>query len=192
MNTKMTAKMTAAMLATSLGFAGAAHAGNQNLGVLSMGDNYFQANVTNTISNGKNLGFEDLWTFQTSSSRNLGADAIANFAFTGFNANITKMELMTPAQAAIDDDIHFLAQSSNTGIYANLNFGNLAKGNYVLEMEGMATGPGNGAYGLGGYHADINLSPVPEPTESALLLSGLGLLGFIAARSKRNQDITAF
>ena len=191
MNAKMTAKMTAAMLVTSFGFAGAAHAGNQNLGVLSMGDNYFQTNVTNTISNGNNLGFEDLWTFQTPSSTNLGADVIANFSFTGFNANITKLELMTPAQAAIDDDIHFLANSSNTGIFANLNIGNLAKGTYVLEVEGMATGPGNGMYGLGGYHADINLSPVPETTESPLLLSAIGQYGFIAARSRRNQDMTA-
>lgn len=31
----------------------------------------------------------------------------------------------------------------------------------------------------------VTLSPVPEPTEGALLLSGIGLLGFVASRRKK-------
>jgi hypothetical protein len=38
--------------------------------------------------------------------------------------------------------------------------------------------------GLSNYRAYNNISPVSEPTEGALLLSGIGLLGFIAIRRK--------
>jgi len=37
------------------------------------------------------------------------------------------------------------------------------------------------------YNGNITISPVPEPTEGALLLSGLGLMGFIAARRNRKE-----
>jgi len=56
---------------------------------------------------------------------------------------------------------------------------NLAAGYYDLQITGTATGSGGGTYGGG-----LNISPVPEPTEGALLLSGLGLMGFIAARRR--------
>jgi len=55
----------------------------------------------------------------------------------------------------------------------------LAPGNYDYQITGTVTGTNGGGYG-----GVANLSPVPEPTEGALLLSGIGLLGFIAARRK--------
>ena len=58
---------------------------------------------------------------------------------------------------------------------------NLTAGSYDLQISGTATGSLGGTYG-----GNLNLSPVPEPTEGALLLSGMGLLGFIAARRRSN------
>ena len=57
----------------------------------------------------------------------------------------------------------------------------LGPGFYDLQISGTATGSLGGTYG-----GNLNLSPVPEPTEGALLLSGMGLLGFIAARRRSN------
>ena len=165
-------KTTAIALAVTLGLAaGAANAGT--LGTLSMGDNYFNNSVT-----GK---FADFWTFTTPTLANLGADAIANYSFKGFTANITEIELLTPAQASVDNDTNYLAKATGSagGIYANLLSLALPAGNYVLEVEG------NNTLKSGGYHADINLSPVPEASEWAMMASGLGLFGFIASRRSK-------
>ncbi len=57
----------------------------------------------------------------------------------------------------------------------------LAAGSYTLKISG------SGLAGGGSYGGNLNVvaAPVPEPTEGALLLSGIGLLGFIATRRKK-------
>ncbi len=162
-------------LAVTLGL-GACAANAGSLGTLSMGDNYFNNSVTGS--------FADFWTFTTPTATNLGADAIANFSFKGFNANITEIELLTPAQASVDNDTNYIAKASGSagGIYANLSGLALPAGNYVLEVEG------NSVWKSGGYHADINISPVPEASEWAMMSAGIGLFGFIASRRSKKAS----
>ncbi len=50
---------------------------------------------------------------------------------------------------------------------------------YDLKITGTATGNYGGTYG-----GVLAVAAVPEPTESALILSGIAMLGFIAARRK--------
>ena len=54
--------------------------------------------------------------------------------------------------------------------------GTLAVGNYTLRLQGL-TEPGGGSYA-----GTITLAPVPEPGEWALMMSGLGLIGFMVRR----------
>ncbi len=57
----------------------------------------------------------------------------------------------------------------------------LDAGSYFLEIKGIASENSTG------YTLNTVTSPVPEPSTIALMLGGLGLVGFMAAR-RRNQN----
>jgi len=60
-----------------------------------------------------------------------------------------------------------------------LNLG-LLPGSYHLHFTGMVNGAG------GQYSAAINAVPIPEPETYAMMLAGLGALGFLARRRRKN------
>ena len=53
----------------------------------------------------------------------------------------------------------------------------LPAGDYVIKVTGNANGSHGGTYGLA-----MQLAPIPEPQTYAMLLAGLGLVGFAARR----------
>ncbi len=55
----------------------------------------------------------------------------------------------------------------------------LAPGKYYYQIEGAGTGTFGGAYSL-----TSTTTPVPEPETYAMLLAGLGAIGFLARRRK--------
>jgi hypothetical protein len=59
-------------------------------------------------------------------------------------------------------------------------FASLAPGKYVFATYGTAAG----SYG-GTYLASLTVTAVPEPESYAMLLAGLGLMGFVARRRAR-------
>ena len=70
-----------------------------------------------------------------------------------------------------------LYDSSNTLISSGST---VSAGNYTIKV----TGTGVGAYG-GYYGGSLTVSPVPEAGEWAMMLAGLGLMGFVAARRQK-------
>lgn len=65
------------------------------------------------------------------------------------------------------------------GSGADITLNKLGAGSYYAVMSGIADGPAGGEYGGG-----ISVSPVPESGSLAMLLTGLGLLGFVVSRRK--------
>jgi len=53
---------------------------------------------------------------------------------------------------------------------------NLVTGQYVVELRGQT---------VGNFAGTLSITPVPEPTESALLLTGLAALAGVAVRRRR-------
>ena len=58
----------------------------------------------------------------------------------------------------------------------------LTAGSYILHVAGNVSGTSGGS-----YSGILNIASVPEADEWALMLAGLGLIGFIANRRKRDM-----
>ena len=69
-----------------------------------------------------------------------------------------------------------------SGTVAVINPIALGAGDYILEIRGDVVGTAGG-----GYAGLLNISPIPEAGEWAMLLFGLGVIGFIALRRRRNN-----
>jgi len=94
-------------------------------------------------------------------------------------SSLTETLINENAGANFGATVATFSSSSTTAVTDVFN--NL-KGNYQLNIS---TTVGNAAP-RSGYSLTTNVAAVPEPTEGALLLSGIGLLGFIASRRKNN------
>ena len=57
----------------------------------------------------------------------------------------------------------------------------LLAGIYTLQIRGTVVGSGGGSYA-----GVLNITPIPEPETYAMLLAGLGLVGFMSRRRKFN------
>ncbi len=59
----------------------------------------------------------------------------------------------------------------------------LDSGSYILSISGTATANSTG------YTLNTVTSPVPEPSSIALMLGGLGLVGFMVANRRKKQSV---
>lgn len=157
-----TKQISALALALSLGLvASAANAANYtNLDTSSLDSNGF------AFSQYYNSGdtFTDTYQFTVSPS------SFAEVALTYItnNINVTSFSISGVTTTT----------SGSPGTYTLDSVSPLSTGTYDVIVQGSALSSNSA------YNVSLTLSPVPEPAESALMLSGIAMLGFIASRRK--------
>lgn len=130
-------------------------------------------NMPISISNIVPMGiFQDVYSFTLANPGDLSGNVLA-INFAGYNILGLTVTLQDSSFAVIGSDA-----SPDTGF----TFSNLAAGNYALNLLGFANGSTGGFY-AGGMIA----TTVPEPESYALMLAGLGIVGFVAARRRAQR-----
>ena len=176
----MNAKMTAVALAMTLGLsAGAVQAAPVWHAFTANGSGY-DAIFGNPDITGS---FSDSYLFTSPIAANGGAIAVTGFGTYGVTTQFTSFSLIDTNGGA--------TVASGSGLPANLSTMNFSGLNTTDIYKLTVVGDLMPGISHGSYTGSVSIDPVPEPAESALMLSGLGLLGFIAARSRRNQGMTA-
>jgi hypothetical protein len=121
--------------------------------------------------------FLENYTFSFPTDFDVTSAVISIALGTSTAVNITNFMLSGNGQT-------FLGSETSTGAVQvwNLTAANLASGAYTLSVFGNVLGSAGGSFG-----GNINISPVPEASTTAMMLGGLALVGFAATRRRRNN-----
>jgi len=129
-----------------------------------------------TFANTVNTSFEDSIRFSLSSvpfgdrsSSHVNLKHDAGITFDTFELWGDGKFLRYGSKSASDSHLSFLGDSNTK--------------DYELRFKGFNKS------GTGGYCGEIVVSPVPEPQTYAMLLIGLGLIGFSARRRNDDTDV---
>jgi hypothetical protein len=162
-------QLKAARLGAALAIALAALPGIASANTYNLGLN---PSIAQSVTHGAGE-FTDYFTFSLNPAGNVMAQGVSlNFA-PFFNIAGGSFQLLSGVPSGSFTSIGADTALSNTPA----SYNNLAAGNYFFEVSGDA----NGAFG-GSYLFSMITTPVPEPGQLALLLSGLGLIGTMMRR----------
>ena len=170
-------------LAAVAAFSGQAFASNNNLGTISSPSQFVLGNTVGVGSFTDNYAFTILSSGLSAASVT-ESELLPYFDINSLQASLYKSTALYNTAGGLV--ANGTAAVINGNLASSLGVVGIAPGLYDLQV----TGVGSGSMG-GGYGGHLTVAPVPEPAESALMLSGLGLLGFLAARNRRNQGMTA-
>jgi hypothetical protein len=120
--------------------------------------------------------FTDTYTFTLTGNNEL-SDAITN-AFTAKTGKISDFTVKLVGPSFSDTQMIGVLGKSQT---AYADYADLAAGTYTLTVSGIAQ-----KYSTYGGSLSVSaVSAVPEPASVALLLAGVGCMGFVAKRRKQ-------
>jgi len=112
----------------------------------------------------------------TTVANNLGNGVVLNIS--GGNYSLWTYGANTAFDMGAGDDMKIGGNWMFDGQSGNVtNSVMLAPGKYYYQVEGM----GDGSFG-GAYSISSTTAPIPEPETYAMMLAGLGALGFLARR----------
>jgi hypothetical protein len=158
-----------------------------NLGTLDIGATPFFGAILKADPLDPAVVFGDFFTFNLPANGG-SAYSVVDFpiASLGLGTSFTSLTLwsMGPDNSTGGADNVLLATGSGTGSNISLNFGATpSTDNLFLAVTGFTTGANGGL-----YSGAISVSPVPEPEVWAMMLVGVGLVGFrLRHRSKRES-----
>ena len=124
--------------------------------------------------------FDRILTFNLGGTFAALAVAVTNDYLDYFNISGAKVELFknNGVLTTYTDDAALGSFNFDSTAVGN-TFANLGSGDYYYRVTGAVVGSLGGSYVL-----TSSISPVPEPESMALLLAGLGVVGFIARRRR--------
>jgi hypothetical protein len=126
--------------------------------------------------------FEDVWTFDLGTASIVAASLTnVEVSFFGsstggildFAATLNGTPLLLSSSTSFDDPVSVKVQ-------VLAGSGSFAPGIYELKVSGSGVTGGSASYG-----GNLVAAPVPEPETYAMMLAGLGAIGFMAARRRR-------
>jgi hypothetical protein len=121
--------------------------------------------------------FEDIYLFTLPSGNNVFSTAVTNNLTSVLGITGGEVSLYQTV-AAVDTLVGAYAFNDSTGSIS-YSFGALAGGSYHYAVTGTGTGSSGGFYTLSSA-----ISAVPEPKTLALMLGGIGVIGFLAKRRR--------
>lgn len=149
----------------------------------------FSDSYTFTIAN----GFEGDLSASADSEYLVGKIPFTNISFSVWGVDLTDLTLTGTtfaqgSQSTSTQSFLFGVVKKNSDTWT-LSANNLAAGNYTINVSGKA-GLVAGVLPIvippSSYSGTVSLvtSPIPEPETFGMMLAGLGLMGFVAARRK--------
>ena len=163
------------------------------LGALPAGDTDFGAIFANASS-----AFNEKFTFSLPSTADVNYSYVLSFGqkgakIAGISDSSFTYNLKDSANNAVTFDSEGTARLAATGLYTLEIAGTTGNTAFIAAAGKYNSAPIAGAVGNYGYvGSTLNVSPVPEAEEWAMMLLGLGMMGVVARRQKVSQNQIGF